>query len=76
MTPEPERPLSVEAIGSPPSAGRDESVEDLLENAPCGYIVARPDRHIIRVNATLVNWLGYQRNALADKPFTDLLAAG
>ena len=54
----------------------DEGAEDLYENAPCGYIVAGPDRSIINVNATLLSWLGYQRNALIDKPFTDLLAVG
>jgi phosphoserine phosphatase RsbU/P len=52
------------------------SVEDLFENAPCGYIVARPDRSIVRVNARLLDWLGYERNTLTDKPFTDLLAIG
>jgi sigma-B regulation protein RsbU (phosphoserine phosphatase) len=52
------------------------SAEDLYENAPCGYIVARPDRRIISVNATLSQWLGYERNTLIGKPFTDLLAVG
>ncbi len=52
------------------------SAEDLYENAPCGYIVARPDRRIISVNATLSEWLGYERNTLIDKPFTDLMAVG
>jgi phosphoserine phosphatase RsbU/P len=55
---------------------RNESVEDLYENAPCGYLVTQPDRRIIRVNATLVAWLGYERNALIGKLFTDLLAVG
>jgi sigma-B regulation protein RsbU (phosphoserine phosphatase) len=55
---------------------RNESVDDLYENAPCGYIVAQPDRRIVRVNATLLGWLGYERNTLIDKPFTDLLAVG
>jgi sigma-B regulation protein RsbU (phosphoserine phosphatase) len=50
--------------------------EDLYENAPCGYIVARPDRSIVRVNQTLVAWLGYERATLTDKSFTDLLAVG
>jgi sigma-B regulation protein RsbU (phosphoserine phosphatase) len=50
--------------------------EDLYENAPCGYIVARPDRGIIKVNGTLLAWLGHQRKTLIDKPFTDLLAVG
>ena len=76
MTRQPEWSSPVETFSSPQSTGRDEVVEDLLENAPCGYIAARPDRHIIRVNATLLTWLGYDRNALTDKPFTDLLAVG
>jgi sigma-B regulation protein RsbU (phosphoserine phosphatase) len=53
-----------------------DSAEDLYENAPCGYIVARPDRSIVNVNATLLTWLGYERNMLIGKPFTDLLAVG
>lgn len=53
-----------------------EGAEDLYQNAPCGYIVAGPDRSIINVNATLLTWLGYERNALIGKPFTDLLAVG
>jgi phosphoserine phosphatase RsbU/P len=53
-----------------------ESAEDLYEHAPCGYVVAGPDRSIVSVNATLLGWLGYQRNSLINKPFTDLLAVG
>ena len=53
-----------------------ESAEDLYENAPCGYIVARLDRRIMMVNGTLLALLGYERNTLTDKPFTDLLAIG
>jgi phosphoserine phosphatase RsbU/P len=53
-----------------------DSAEDLYENAPCGYIVARPDRSVISVNATLSAWLGHERNRLTGKPFTDLLAVG
>ncbi|MFZ0715965.1 PP2C family protein-serine/threonine phosphatase [Mycobacterium sp.] len=52
------------------------STEDLYENAPCGYIVAKPDRSIVSVNATLLAWLGHERKTLIDKPFTDLLAVG
>lgn len=53
-----------------------ESAGDLYENAPCGYVVAGPDRRIVNVNTTLLTWLGYERNALIGKPFTDLLAVG
>ena len=66
MTPEPECASPAEAL----------SAEDLFENAPCGYIVAGLDRSIISVNATLLAWLGHERNTLIDKPFTDLLAVG
>ena len=63
-------------IGLTPSPQREKIVDDLYENAPCGYIVAQPDRRIVRVNATLLGWLGYGQNALMDKAFTDLLAVG
>jgi phosphoserine phosphatase RsbU/P len=66
VTPEPERPSLVAAL----------STEDLYENAPCGYIVAKPDRSIVSVNATLLAWLGHERKTLIDKTFTDLLAVG
>jgi sigma-B regulation protein RsbU (phosphoserine phosphatase) len=54
----------------------DESVEDLYENAPCGYIVASPDRRIVKVNTTLLGWLGYDGELLIGRPFTDFLAVG
>jgi phosphoserine phosphatase RsbU/P len=38
--------------------------------------VAAPDRSIIDVNATLLSWLGYERNTLLGKPLTDLFAVG
>ena len=47
---------------------------DLYENAPCGYVVSGPDRRIVSVNATLLAWLGHERNTLTGKPFADLLA--
>jgi sigma-B regulation protein RsbU (phosphoserine phosphatase) len=52
------------------------NVADFYENAPCGYIFAGADRRITAVNATLLRWLGYERNALVGKPFTELLTAG
>lgn len=76
MTRQPESSSAVETFSSPRSAGGDESIEDLVENAPCGYVVARPDRRITKVNGTLLTLLGYERKALIDKPFTDLLAVG
>ncbi|MEU0464970.1 SpoIIE family protein phosphatase [Amycolatopsis sp. NPDC006131] len=50
--------------------------EDLWDNAPCGYLSARPDGTIVRVNATLLNWLGYRAEELIGRRFSDLLTAG
>jgi PAS domain S-box-containing protein len=58
-------------------AGFDESAEDLLENAPCGYLSAAPDGTLVRVNATFLRWTGYRRNELVGvKRFQDLLTVG
>lgn len=54
----------------------DNSIEDFWEHAPCGHVVAAPDGRIIRVNATLSRWLGYDLNALSGKMFSGLLTAG
>ncbi|MFH8370888.1 PP2C family protein-serine/threonine phosphatase [Streptomyces sp. NPDC018031] len=54
-----------------------ESAEDLYENAPCGYLSTLPDGRIIKVNATLLGWLGYRRGELVGRRrFSDLLTAG
>jgi PAS domain S-box-containing protein len=49
------------------------SLEDLYEDAPCGYIFTLPDGRFARVNQTFLSWTGYTRDALADKRFQDLL---
>jgi len=51
-------------------------VEEFWERAPCGHVVAHPDGCIIRVNATICGWLGYEPNALHGKLFSDLLTVG
>jgi len=49
---------------------------ELYEHAPCGYLCARPDGTIVRVNATFEQMTGYQRAALAPGTrFQDLLTA-
>ena len=48
-------------------------LEDLFENAPCGYVLTRPGGRITRVNQTLAGWLGHERNQLAGRRFQDLL---
>jgi PAS domain S-box-containing protein len=40
---------------------RTEEVEDLYQNAPCGYHSLDADARIIRINDTELQWLGYGR---------------
>jgi sigma-B regulation protein RsbU (phosphoserine phosphatase) len=50
-----------------------EDLEDLYENAPCGYLSLRPDGTIAKSNATLSAWLGFTPEQLAGRRFLDLL---
>jgi PAS domain S-box-containing protein len=60
-----------------PAESSESSAEDLYEHAPCGYLSARPDGTIIRINRTLLGWLGYERAELIDRrTFQSLLAIG
>jgi PAS domain S-box-containing protein len=54
----------------------DESVEDLYEHAPCGYLSLLPDGIIGRVNTTFLEWTGFDREALIGRRFRDLLTVG
>ena len=51
-----------------------EDLEDLYENAPCGYLSLQPDGRIVKVNATFATWLGFTREQLAGKRLHDLLS--
>lgn len=51
----------------------DSDLEDLYENAPCGYLSLGPDGKVIRVNATLCNWLGKTAGELMGTRLRDLL---
>ncbi len=54
----------------------DLNLEDFWDHGPCGHLIAQPDGRILRVNATLARWLGYQPNALQGRPFSALLTVG
>ncbi|MFG1925306.1 PP2C family protein-serine/threonine phosphatase [Cryptosporangium sp. NPDC048952] len=55
----------------------EDSVEDLYDNAPCGYLSTRLDGTIAKINATLLRWLGYSRDELVGhRRFADLLTVG
>ena len=51
-------------------------LEDLFENAPCGYLSADKDGRINRGNATLAHWIGTDVGSLVDKRFSELLTIG
>lgn len=55
----------------------DESVEELYEMAPCGYLTTAIDGRILKVNRTLTDWIGYDREELLQgKRMVDLLTVG
>jgi len=55
----------------------DQSAEDLYESAPCGYLSTLMDGTIVRINATLLGWLGRERDAVVGRlRFSDLLTVG
>ena len=59
--------------GDASKPGEIEDLEDLFENAPCGYISAGVDGRIIVANRTLATWTGYGRDGLVGRRFQDLL---
>ncbi|MFE6164388.1 SpoIIE family protein phosphatase [Streptomyces sp. NPDC056486] len=59
------------------SALLEDSVEDLYENAPCGYLSTLLDGTIAKINTTLLDWLGYAHDDLVGRrTFADLLTVG
>jgi sigma-B regulation protein RsbU (phosphoserine phosphatase) len=59
------------------SALADDDPAELYDNAPCGYLSARPDGTIIKANATFLTWTGYERDKLVGRRrFQELLATG
>lgn len=53
-----------------------EDLEDLYEEAPCGYLSLSTDRRIVRINRTLGRWLGQSPDALLGRPLHDILSFG
>ncbi len=51
-----------------------QSVEELFDNAPCGYVTTAPDGTIVQMNETFVRMIGGSRDALlSGKRFCELL---
>ncbi|MTI20999.1 PAS domain-containing sensor histidine kinase, partial [Fulvivirga sp. RKSG066] len=52
------------------------SIEELYENAPCGYFSFTPDGKLIRANKTFLNWIGIAKDELQRLKFLDILHKG
>lgn len=53
-----------------------EDLEDLYENAPCGYLSLSPTGVIVKVNLTFCEWTGTRREQIIGRRFRDLLTMG
>jgi PAS domain S-box-containing protein len=49
-------------------------IEDLYNNAPCGYHSLDADGRFLRINDTELHWLGYARAELIGRKITELFA--
>ncbi|UYQ64715.1 PP2C family protein-serine/threonine phosphatase [Streptomyces peucetius] len=55
----------------------EDSTEELYESAPCGYLSTLMDGSIVKINKTLLDWLGLSREEVVGrKYFSDLLTVG
>lgn len=55
----------------------EDSAEELYEQAPCGYLSTLMDGTIVKINTTLLEWLGLSRRQVAGHMrFADLLTVG
>jgi PAS domain S-box-containing protein len=60
-----------------PDGALDESLEELYQSAPCGYVSTTSDGRIIKANRTFSEWSGYEHEDLtAGMRFLDLLTVG
>lgn len=54
-----------------------ENIEDIYQNAPCGYLSTNVDGIIVQINNTLLSWLGYERQEIiSNKRLDNLLNVG
>ncbi|WP_037901572.1 PP2C family protein-serine/threonine phosphatase [Streptomyces sp. NRRL S-350] len=73
-TPEPDADRGTDAAFT---ALLEDSAEELYEQAPCGYLSTLMDGTIAKINATLLGWLGLDREDVVGRVrFADLLTVG
>ncbi len=69
--------MSTEPTHNEPPSLLNESAEELYELAPCGYLTTTIQGRIIKINKTLLEWLGFEDTELTSgKHFVDLLTPG
>ncbi|MFJ2101443.1 PP2C family protein-serine/threonine phosphatase [Streptomyces anulatus] len=77
QAPEPGDEYEVDATDAVFTSLLEDSVEELYEQAPCGYLSTLMDGTIAKANATLLEWLGLERSRVVGRMrFTDLLTVG
>lgn len=70
----PKNLLATDGMGSMSDHLLQESLADLYEQGPCGYVFTSVDGTILRVNDTLLRWIEYAREELVGvRRFQDLL---
>ena len=52
--------------------------QQFFQTAPCGYLFTDPAGRLLRVNRTLLGWLGYEEGSLVDgrRSLSDLISRG
>jgi PAS domain S-box-containing protein len=53
-----------------------DTLEELFEEAPCGYLATELDGRIVRANRTFRAWTGYADDALVGRRFQEFLTKG
>lgn len=57
------------------SDAHSEDLEDLYENAPCGYVSIDPTGRMIKANRTFCLWTGFEAQEIAGKGIGEFLSA-
>ncbi|MFC7337464.1 PAS domain-containing sensor histidine kinase [Haloferula chungangensis] len=54
----------------------EEDFRDFFENALCGHLIINPDGRILKCNARMAEWLGYEVGEIEGERFASLLTIG
>ena len=75
--PPPATPTTLSAQEDFQQALLEDDPELLYDRAPCGYLSTTPDGVIVKVNQTLLTWIGLERHELVGRrTFAELLTVG